>query len=101
MQRKHGPVYRTLDALGAFAAWETDDTHWILTDETAYLVGYAPAIFGMGPMAQGWRITCPEELLQRAHAEAQTTQRYAHLVGNPVQAAAEQVGEAISVALGG
>lgn len=35
------------------------------------------------------------------HMEAQTTQRYAHLVGNPVQAAAEQVGEAIRLALGG
>ena len=35
------------------------------------------------------------------HSEPQTTQRYAHLVGNPVQAAAEQVGEAIRRALGG
>jgi len=35
------------------------------------------------------------------HAEPQTTQRYAHLVGNPVQAAAEQVGEAVKAALGG
>ena len=35
------------------------------------------------------------------HSEPQTTQRYAHLVGNPVQAAAEQVGEAIRLALGG
>lgn len=35
------------------------------------------------------------------HTEPQTTQRYAHLVGNPVQAAAEQVGEAIRLALGG
>jgi integrase len=35
------------------------------------------------------------------HSEAQTTQRYAHLVGNPVKQAAEQVGEAIRVALGG
>lgn len=35
------------------------------------------------------------------HREAQTTQRYAHLVGNPVKQAAEQVGEAIRVALGG
>ena len=35
------------------------------------------------------------------HQEAQTTQRYAHLVGNPVQAAAEQVGEAVRQALGG
>lgn len=35
------------------------------------------------------------------HTEAQTTQRYAHLVGYPVQVAAEQVGEAIQRALGG
>ena len=35
------------------------------------------------------------------HSAPQTTQRYAHLVGNPVQAAAEQVGEAIRLALGG
>jgi integrase len=35
------------------------------------------------------------------HTEAQTTQRYAHLVGHPVKQAAEQVGEAIRVALGG
>ena len=35
------------------------------------------------------------------HKEPQTTQRYAHLVGNPVKQAAEQVGEAIRVALGG
>jgi len=35
------------------------------------------------------------------HSEPQTTQRYAHLVGNPVQAAAEQVGEAVKAALGG
>jgi integrase len=35
------------------------------------------------------------------HQEAQTTQRYAHLVGHPVQAAAEQVGEAVRRALGG
>jgi hypothetical protein len=31
-----------------------------------YLVGYAPAIFRAGPMAQGWRITCPEALMARA-----------------------------------
>jgi integrase len=35
------------------------------------------------------------------HVEPQTTQRYAHLVGHPVQAAAEQVGEAVKAALGG
>jgi site-specific recombinase XerD len=35
------------------------------------------------------------------HVEPQTTQRYAHLVGHPVQAAAEQVGEAVKQALGG
>ena len=35
------------------------------------------------------------------HSEPQTTQRYAHLVGNPVKQAAEQVGEAIRVAMGG
>jgi integrase len=35
------------------------------------------------------------------HSEAQTTQRYAHLVGHPVQVAAEQVGEAIRRAMGG
>ena len=35
------------------------------------------------------------------HTEPQTTQRYAHLVGNPVKQAAEQVGEAIRVAMGG
>jgi integrase len=35
------------------------------------------------------------------HTEAQTTQRYAHLVGHPVQAAAEQVGEAVRRAMGG
>ena len=37
-----------------------------LADGAAYLVGYAPAMFRMGPMAQGWRIACPEELMQRA-----------------------------------
>lgn len=65
----HGPAYRTTDAYDACAAWEADETQWILTNETAYLVGYAPAIFRDGPMAQGWRIACPEELMQRALAE--------------------------------
>ena len=35
------------------------------------------------------------------HQQAATTERYAHLVGYPVQQAAEQVGEAITQALGG
>jgi hypothetical protein len=61
----HGPVYRTLDASGAACAWEADDTQWILTDDVTYLVGYAPAIFRVAPMAQGYRITCPEELTAR------------------------------------
>jgi hypothetical protein len=65
----HGPAYLTTDALDACLAWETDDTQWVLSNATAYLVGYAPAIFRMGPMAQGWRIACPEELMARALAE--------------------------------
>ena len=65
----HGPAYRTTDAYAAHCAWEVDDTQWVLTDGTAYLVGYAPAIFRDGPMGQGWRTSCPEELMQRALAE--------------------------------
>lgn len=65
----HGPVYRTLDAYDAFCAWDVDDTQWILTDGTAYLVGYAPQVFRAGLVAQGWHITCPEALMARALAD--------------------------------
>ena len=62
----HGPAYLTTAALDACLAWEADDTQWVLTDGHAYQVGYAPGIFRVAPMAQGWRLTCPEELMQRA-----------------------------------
>lgn len=64
----HGPLYRTTDASHALGAWEADETQWVLTDDETYLVGYAPAIFRDGPMAQGFRLACPEELMQRAWA---------------------------------
>jgi hypothetical protein len=63
-----GPLYRTTDAYDAFGAWQADDTQWIFDDGATYLVGYAPAIFLDAPMAQGWRIACPEELMQRVFA---------------------------------
>ena len=47
------------------------------------------------------RIIAGDDRGVAGHSEAQTTQRYAHLVGDPVQQAAEQVGEAIRVAMGG
>ena len=40
-----------------------------MTNTTAYLVGYAPAIFRDAPMAQGWRITSPEALLHLCRAD--------------------------------
>ena len=58
----HGPLYRTTSRIYAIAAWEADVEQWIMTDGTAYLVGYVPAIFQYAPMAQGWRLTSPEEL---------------------------------------
>lgn len=64
-----GPVYRTTDAYDAYGAWQVDDTQWIMNDDTTYLVGYAPAIFGDAPLAQGWHITCPEELMQRVFSD--------------------------------
>jgi hypothetical protein len=58
----HGPLYRTTDTSDAAIAWEADDTQWILSDGMTYLVGYAPAIFRAGPMAQGWHMSSPEQL---------------------------------------
>ena len=58
-----GPVCLTDFPQQALVAWEADERQWILTNGTAYAIGYAPTVLADGRgSADGWRETSPEAL---------------------------------------